>query len=392
MGKNNFDYIEVYTWKGEHKIIDFQGQGSNSVIQVLVNIADVKRLVVYFMGSGAVTEIGLCFEELTTPIACSSFEHRFESSCNVGYFDVDGITVTASDTATVTFELKHEFTASLSPVAVWVDNPNTADSKHLCWSGDDVAPGVKFGNAQYKAKCENGWATVSITAGNDKGSFKLFQDINVVEPFCQVGAELSDFDSSTRCYWEFQIPCNPACSVIRRLEEAEEEDDCKTLSKAIDMYSISVDNCITTLPEDTIKIVSQDGDNITFAITHDCSSEWFATDFVTKDSELMCSKSRDCGTAKEFTATCVDGATIVDLYAHGISYGQVDGSPLVIPKACGDSGSGRSTCHFRYVLKCNPSKCDNHSDGKRLRGNVGLKTGLFNSVAGAFGWTQYRAA
>jgi hypothetical protein len=26
MGKNNFDYIEVYTWKGEHKIIDFQGQ------------------------------------------------------------------------------------------------------------------------------------------------------------------------------------------------------------------------------------------------------------------------------------------------------------------------------------------------------------------------------
>jgi hypothetical protein len=390
MDKNNFDHIEVYTWKGEHKIINFQGYGKNSMIDVIVNIAEMKQLVVYFVGSGAVAEVGLCLEEPSVPIACSSFEHRFESSCNIGYFDVDGITLIASDTATVTFELKHEFTASLSPVAVWVDNPNTPDSKHFCWAGDNVAPGVMFGNTQYKAKCENGWAAVSIAAGNDKGNFKLFQDIHVVEPFCQAGAELPDFDSSTRCYWELQIPCNPACNSNRRLGEqgslltlpASELVNCKTLSKAVDMYNIPVDHCVATMTEDPITIVSQDGDTIKFTVTKDCNSNWFAADYIASDSELVCHKTLDCVEQREFTAKCVDGATIVDLYAHGHAYKQADGSPLVIPKACDASGSDNSLCHFRYILKCKPSKCE--KNGKR---QPAASSVLFSSVARAFGWT-----
>ena len=161
------------------------------------------------------------------------------------------------------------------------------------------------------------------------------------------------------------------------------------------MYNIPVDHCIATMPANPIKIVSQDGDTIKFTVTQDCNSDWFAADFISSDSELYCKKILECGEPREFTATCVDGATIVDLYARGDAYKQADGSPLVIPKACGESGNDHSLCHFRYILKCKSSKCEKSvSDGdpKRLRGILqgasSSSLAFVNSVAQAFGWTK----
>jgi len=153
---------------------------------------------------------------------------------------------------------------------------------------------------------------------------------------------------------------------------------CESLSRATDFHRIPVDNCMTKMTEDQIQIVSQDGETITFMVKHDCTSAWIATDFIARNNELTCQKNEECGISKEYTASCVDGVTIVDLYTHGDHYRQTDGSSLVIPKACDETGIDAPLCHFRYVIKCYPSKCEARDRGneKGLRGN----TGNLNSV------------
>ena len=142
---------------------------------------------------------------------------------------------------------------------------------------------------------------------------------------------------------------------------------CETLSKSVDKHIIPVDSCLTTLTEDPIEIISQDGDTVTFNVTQDCNSEWIATDFVGPFNELECIKSRECGVTQQFIASCLDGVTIVDLYIHGHIFSQVDGSTLVIPRVCGEIGDASSVCHFRYVLKCSPSKCERSYEVKETR-------------------------
>ena len=72
-----------------------------------------------------------------------------------------------------------------------------------------------------------------------------------------------------------------------------------------------------------------------------------AAEFMGLHTELVYQKTHDCGIPKQYTALCIDGSTIVDLYTHGNTYGQADSLQLVIPKACGESASGSSVCHFR---------------------------------------------
>ena len=149
----------------------------------------------------------------------------------------------------------------------------------------------------------------------------------------------------------------------------ENNGDCETDSRSVDLYSIPIDRCSTPLSEDPIEIVSQQGDTVMFSVTQNCNSEFIATDFIGPDNELSCIKNRECGVAEQFIATCLDGVTIVDLYIHGNSFRQVDGSTMVIPKLCDKNGNGSSFCHFRYVLKCSPRKCERSNTGnaKRLR-------------------------
>ena len=139
------------------------------------------------------------------------------------------------------------------------------------------------------------------------------------------------------------------------------------------MHKIHVDNCMNIATDNLIKIISQDGDRISFSVTQDCKSEWLATDFMALGNNLICQQTRNCRMPNEYISMCVDGVAIVDLYAYGDSYGQTDGLPLVIPKACDRSASGYSLCHFRYLLKCYPSRCaEIRNEAGRLRGSQSI--------------------
>ena len=158
------------------------------------------------------------------------------------------------------------------------------------------------------------------------------------------------------------------------------KSDCAEASKLVDVHSVAVDQCVLgvfgVFDESPIALESQNGDSVTFTVKQvwkgtasrknvsgtgtQESIDWFAADYEAADGSLQCSRYTDVafGKVATLTAQCSDGWAIIDLYArHHDLFGQQDGSGVLVPSACQGSMDGKSTCHFRYVLKCSPSRC-----------------------------------
>jgi len=158
------------------------------------------------------------------------------------------------------------------------------------------------------------------------------------------------------------------------------ESNCVKESKLLDIQKVPVDKCVAPSVESPVNIESQDGQTITFSISqvwkgcdaNNLKLDWMAVDYQSDREELECAKLENvkCGKTETFTASCNDGVAIVDLYSHDKTvFAQEDGSQVMIPTACGIASEGHSTCHFRYLIKCLPSKCaEEKSIGRRLRG------------------------
>ncbi|KAI2496385.1 oxidoreductase [Fragilaria crotonensis] len=286
-------------------------------------------------------------------------ERKFDEVCTMGQFsDVDFVPfdIVESSGDAVTFRVKHKLSfETLSNIEMWFLNPDQLESKHFCWEYSSVAglpPNTFYekipGDDKFTAKCEGGWASISIAAG-DGG----------------------------RCYWEFLLPCDCAPNGGRLLEDATDlsrsVDGCVEDSKAVDVATVQVDKCTTSLVENPLKILSQDKKTVDLSLSQiwkgchsgsvDDKLTWIAADYVGPDGELTCTRFNDlkCGLTTTFTAICQDGATIVDLYMYDSDsdvFSQQDDAPLVVPLACGASGDGTKMCHFRYVIQCEPSLCE----------------------------------
>uniref|UniRef100_A0A7S1UTB9 Uncharacterized protein n=1 Tax=Grammatophora oceanica TaxID=210454 RepID=A0A7S1UTB9_9STRA len=399
----NQDHMECTSPGGEHHIINFEGLGKNSVLQVPINL-EVSSCDLYLAGSGAVAELGICFDNDVLDIlenpGCNVIEHRFGSQCNLGNWGTENVFIRSSNLnkQEVYFQIRNDFDFTIMPIDVWFLNPNTGpyDSPHNCWMRNTVTQGG-FLDHHFTARCENGWATLHMIAGSDSANQNYEHQVDVFKPYCQAGVDFPDFDPSGHCYFELRLPCG--CDQGRRLTAQElptlsggmpeVDDDCVEASKAVDLYRVPVDNCATYDHDDDIQILSQDGEEITFTVAPDCAAEWYATDFIATGGELQCVKSTKCGVPDTHTAMCVDGAAVVDIYAYGNKFRQEDGSQLMVPKACHGGDGGSRVCHFRYVLKCSPSKCE--TDSSRLKGMDSLdekieNPTLFQSMKGVLGW------
>jgi hypothetical protein len=330
----------------------------------------------------------------STSLSCVSdqVEKKFDEACSMGQFsDVDFVPfdIVSSSSDAVTFRVKHKQSFdTLSHIELWFLNPDQLESKHFCWEYSSVAglPPDTFyekipGNDQFTAKCEGGWATISIAAGDGGDVFQ--RQIDVIEPFCQNDDYLFDddrflYNGLKRCYWEFLLPCDCTPPDGRLLEVATDLslsiDGCIEDSKAIDVAMVQVDKCTASLDENPLKLLSQDKLTVELNLSQiwkgcdpgsvDDKLTWIAADYVGPDGELTCTRFNDlrCGLTTTFTAICQDGATIVDLYTYDSDsdvFSQQDDAPLVVPLACGASGDGTKMCHFRYVIQCEPSLCEN---------------------------------
>ena len=155
--------------------------------------------------------------------------------------------------------------------------------------------------------------------------------------------------------------------------------DCKEMSRLADIVSVSIDKCAATPLEESIAIISQDNDSITFSVSQSFTGgvgggklSWVATDFVSKDDKLVCLTETDVkfGYVNTYTAQCEDGTTVIDLFAFDGNHGilkQTDGSKVTVPGACNVAGDSTKICHFRYLLQCSPSLCKSEETKLHMR-------------------------
>lgn len=311
---------------------------------------------------------------------------ELDGMCSSGKFGIDNIEVLHSDGNTVRFTIKHNFVSKLERAQIWFDNPDPQGGS-LCFEDEDVASNTVMG--RYTALCSNGWASLNIVAESGS-SFKTEGAIDDVPvPQCQDEFDFIDFNPLKRCHWRIKIPCGNSKPVrhlsavvtdgdqpqwtIQEVDEvAKVKSDCEARSKAVDVLPVAVDSCKQNGFEHPVRLISQDENTVTFSISqvwkgcsmHDDvrSLSWIAADYIGLDDHLQCSKfeSLNCGLVTTLSAKCSDGASVIDLYTYDTDpslFGQSDGSAVIVPAACGTSGDARKMCHFRYILKCDPSQC-----------------------------------
>jgi len=370
------DYIDVVTSEGLTHTIRILGKGENSVQKIYINLSHVVSVAVHFTNSGAITDIGVCFD---CPPDCHIAE--VDSSCSQGLFGIDNIVIKSYDSETVTFNLRSN-KAELSHVQVWFDNAGLGDNADTCASATAVNVGDTIGT--FTAKCTNNRALLRIAGGYES---EYNQNIEVDSPDCQDNYEFIDFNPNKRCFWQISLPCSNTCDPNRKLQEKEGTMPCEIKSKLEGANAVKIDKCIAMQTDiEPVQIISQDTDTVTFAVHQvwkGCESGssqlgWIATDFIAADGVLHCDRRSElsCGFAQEYTASCTGGKAVVDLYAYdeerGI-FGQTDGSPLVVPTAC-DGGGDDATkmCHYRYVLECEALPCEDE---------LGIQEHVSNAIA-----------
>lgn len=304
-------------------------------------------------------------------------------NCEAGKFGAENIEIIESNGHEVKFAMKHSFCPDMDKAQIWFSDPGH-HSDSLCHQYSNVACDGEIGS--YTARCSNGWADVNIIG--EKGSDFGGQMVSVPTPRCQDDFDFVDFNPQKRCFWQMRLPCSTGEPESRKLLEATKttetdrrsnvvqtnplESDCESKSRAVDVLPVNVDRCMLSDFQPPVKLLSQDKDTVTFSISQvwkGCSTQssdktlsWVSADYIGLDDNLHCSKfdSLACGLTTTISAKCSDGASVVDIYTYDSDpsvFQQTDGSAVIVPSACGATGDATQMCHFRYILKCEPSQC-----------------------------------
>jgi hypothetical protein len=316
--------------------------------------------------------------DMSAVSGCEVVEQEFRvlNSCDAGYYGAKHINILEQNNSTVKFKFTgHTFpNTSLVEVNVWFLDPSKTyedEDYEQCWLGvQDGANGLF--HQEFVAKCEDGWAIVSLSGGDDENYLPFSQIVDPYTPLCP--QEVPSFNPQKRCFWQFRIPCSKKdCQATPTPSVA--PLDCRSRSLIQDIHPVQVDSCYTESGKSAIQLISQDYDTVTFSVMQKwkgCGTDggtvgWIATDYIDTVGELECEKvSRvPCGLVDTFTAKCTDGVVVIDLYVFDEQdglFGQSDGGSLVIPSACNPSGNMQKQCHYRFVLMCEPSLCSRHDE------------------------------
>ena len=323
---------------------------------------------------------------------CEVTEKSFASTCSQGQFGASNIEIIWSDGEIVVFQVTQPFSPVLNKFSVWFPNDKPTVSPDTCYYSPKVFPGNVA--VDFFAKCDNGSARISIVGGlvpEETLYNQLGVETEVPEAFCQDYVLLPDFNPQKSCYWEFRVPCcdetTRSLKALRDEEVTEVEvgttDSCVEQSKRFDVHPVVVDQCTTakTVPNvaDPISIDSQDEETVSFSINQSWQGtigneegilavnntiSWLAVDYESPVGDLRCHEFVNVPPGKFFTSTakCTNGWSVVDLYARQKKlFRQQNDSSVLVPAACDAAMDGANMCHFRYMLRCSPSRCHRHN-------------------------------
>lgn len=213
-----------------------RGRGDNTIVTAKSTAKFVTNVTLDLVSSGAITELNFIYcpdgnpeptsrsSVIESPLAksgtpssddCEVTENHFLDApqCSQGNFNPENVKVSSSTDDTVTFSVKQPFTAE--KFAVWFDDPT--DDGDYCFYSTDFEPADE---QEFTAKCENGHATVSIYAGGLSTEFnQVGVESHVPQQQCKDEYDFPEFNPSTRCYWELQVPCDCSDDSRRRLSK-----------------------------------------------------------------------------------------------------------------------------------------------------------------------------
>ena len=325
-------------------------------------------------------------------------ETTFSTSCSQGYYNEANVKVLSANGETVSFQLSQPFQSGLDRYAVWFDNPKQNESEDFCYFRDSVPVGDIA--TTFEANCKFGIATISIYGGKDNSFKQIGVDTTMIpDARCQspLDRAFPEFNPNTRCYWEFKIDCFGVTGRRLQSEESKPAHDassCEERSKRVDVATIPVDQKCTNPETNPIKIVSQNGDHVTYSVSQvwkGCNNgtststaplHWLAVDFDNTAGKLNCvgKDSLQCGSFSSFTSRCINSVAVIDLYVSDDDLFKRD-DVSTVPTGCYPPDGGRNSCRYRYALKCKPSLCDAKIKSQDAAASVGeLKRNFLRSV------------
>ena len=199
----------------------------------------------------------------------------------------------------------------------------------------------------HTAKCFNGVAKIDIFAYDC--SFVDVVDI-VIPGSCEAWS-----DDGKKAAFHFTVPCDPepvmgggscadpVCTPEARLDNKSVADGAygDTLSNPVNIVHYGVET-VKFRVEQTWK----DGD-----------MSWISVDYKPAEGsfETVCLSTEavnDVSSTREYTAKCISGVAVIDVYAYDCTFTEVPVIEGGVPAACQAwTGSGK-TSHFRYTVPC----------------------------------------
>jgi hypothetical protein len=83
------------------------------------------------------------------------FFEQIDAECSAGCYGDENLVIDSSDGTSVTFQVKHSFGATLSPVEVCYKRNAGEESDDFCWFDSDVVTSDTFLTETFTAKCVN---------------------------------------------------------------------------------------------------------------------------------------------------------------------------------------------------------------------------------------------
>jgi hypothetical protein len=262
----------------------------------------------------------------------------------VGDYSTNPITIVTKSGSSVTFEVQQSFVKrDLGWLAVHFV-PVDGKAPDVCYTTEALSNSTS--TPKYSAKCYNGYALVDLFAYDC--TFKNMSDV-VIPSSCDAWN-----DGSMTAAFHFSIPCDPdpvgdicedsICIPESRLVKKSVPSGAygDVLSNPVNIVHYGVDVVKFRIEQNW-----KDGDLSFLSVQYKPNTTATATTTVCMSTEGV----SDVSSTPEYTAKCVNGYAVIDIFAYDCTFTGVPGTVVVPPTCKAWKGDGK-TSHFQYTIPC----------------------------------------
>jgi hypothetical protein len=264
------------------------------------------------------------------------------SNGRVGDYSNDPISIITQSGSFVTFEVQQNFVKwDLSWMAVHFV-PIDGSAADVCYTIEALSNTTT--TPRYSAKCYNGYALVDVYAYDC--TFKNMTDV-VIPSSCK-----SWTDGRNTAAFHFSIPCDAAPVADLCSSDAICIPEAKLVMKSVPSGAYG------DVLSNPVNIVHFGSDSVKFRIEQnwkDGDLSFISVQYKGNTSETLCPSTEGISNASstpDYTAKCVNGYAVIDIFAYDCTFTGVPGTVIVPPTCKAWKGDGK-TSHFQYTIPCN---------------------------------------